>query len=207
MITGFRWHNGGASAYFGFSADLTCYGKALGNGFAISALTGRRDIMDLGGIRHSRPRVFLLSTTHGAESSGLAAARAVMRAYQDLPVVETLWRQGERLAAGVRRVAAELRIDEHFQVMGRPCNLVFATRDQNKQPSQPFRTLFLRETLRRGLIMPSMVVSYSHSDAVVDATIERVGEALRVYKRALEDGIEHHLHGRPVQPVMRRMNV
>jgi len=206
MITGFRWHNGGASAYYGFRADLACYGKALGNGFAISALTGRREIMDLGGIRHSEPRVFLLSTTHGAESSGLAAARAVMRAYQDLPVVDTMWRQGERLASGVRRVVTELGIGDYFQVMGQPCNLVFATRDQNKQPSQPFRTLFLRETLRRGLIMPSMVVSFSHSDAVIDATIERVGEALRVYKRALEDGIDHHLHGRPVQPVMRRLN-
>jgi len=121
-------------------------------------------------------------------------------------VVDTMWRQGERLASGVRRVVTELGIGDYFQVMGRPCNLVFATRDQNKQPSQPFRTLFLRETLRRGLIMPSMVVSFSHSDAVIDATIERVGEALRVYKRALEDGIDHHLHGRPVQPVMRRLN-
>ena len=54
--------------------------------------------------------------------------------------------------------------------------------------------------------MPSMVVSYAHDDATVDATIERVGEALTVYKRALEDGVERFLPGRPVQPVMRRHN-
>jgi glutamate-1-semialdehyde 2,1-aminomutase len=79
-------------------------------------------------------------------------------------------------------------------------------RDAERRPSQAFRTLFLRETLRRGLLMPSMVVSYAHDDATVDATIERVGEALTVYKRALEDGVERFLPGRPVQPVMRRFN-
>ena len=58
----------------------------------------------------------------------------------------------------------------------------------------------------RGLIMPSMVVSYAHTDALIDSTIDRMGEALRVYKRALEDGVERYLLSRPVKPVMRRFN-
>jgi len=49
-------------------------------------------------------------------------------------------------------------------------------------------------------------VSYAHDDAIVDATVERVAEALAVYKRALEDGVERYLPGRSVQPVMRRLN-
>jgi glutamate-1-semialdehyde 2,1-aminomutase len=83
---------------------------------------------------------------------------------------------------------------------------VYVARDRDRNPSQPFRTLFLRETLKRGLIMPSMVVSFAHTDAIVDTTIDRVGEALGVYKRALEDGVERFLPGRPVKPVMRRFN-
>ena len=90
--------------------------------------------------------------------------------------------------------------------MGRPCNLVYATRDAEGNPSQAFRTLFLRETLLRGLIMPSMVVSAAHTDEVIDATIDRVGEALVVYKNALTNGIDTHLIGRPVKPVMRQFN-
>jgi glutamate-1-semialdehyde 2,1-aminomutase len=206
MITGFRWHNGGARAFYGISPDLVTYGKALGNGFAVSALVGPRHIMSLGGLDHDRPRVFLLSTTHGAESSALAAAMAVVRCYQEEPVVATLWERGERLAKGINDIAASLGIGECFKVIGRPCNLVYATRDADGNPSQAFRTLFLRETLLRGLIMPSMVVSYAHTPALIDATIDRVGEALTTYKRALEDGIEHHLPGRPVKPVMRRFN-
>jgi glutamate-1-semialdehyde 2,1-aminomutase len=206
MITGFRWHNGGARAYHAIQPDLATYGKALGNGFAVSALTGRRDVMSRGGLRHEEPRVFLLSTTHGAETHSLAAARAVMETYQQEPVIDTLWRQGQRLADGVRRTVAEIGLDGYFDVLGRPCNLVYVARDRDRNASQAFRTLFLRETLMRGLIMPSMVVSYSHTDAVVDATIDRIGEALRVYKRALEDGVERYLPGRPVKPVMRRFN-
>jgi glutamate-1-semialdehyde 2,1-aminomutase len=206
MITGFRWHNGGARAFYGIEPDLVTYGKALGNGFAVSALTGRREVMSLGGLDHNRPRVFLLSTTHGAESAGLAAALAVIRTYREQPIVETLWCQGERLAAGVRSIASTLGIDRYFEVMGRPCNLVYATRDAEGNPSQAFRTLFLRETLLRGLIMPSMVVSAAHTDKVIDATIDRVGEALVVYKNALTNGIDKYLIGRPVKPVMRQFN-
>jgi glutamate-1-semialdehyde 2,1-aminomutase len=206
MITGFRWHNGGAVAYHRLQPDLVAYGKAMGNGVAISALVGRREIMSRGGLHHRHPRVFLLSTTHGAEHHSLAAAMSVMQTYRQHAVVATLWDQGRRLAEGIRGVVKQLGIDEHFEVRGRPCNLVFVARDREGQPSQAFRTLFLRETLMRGLIMPSMVVSYAHTDAVIDSTIDRVGEALGVYRRALEDGIDKFLPGRAVQPVMRRFN-
>jgi glutamate-1-semialdehyde 2,1-aminomutase len=206
MITGFRWHNGGARALYGIQADLFCYGKALGNGSAVSALVGRREVMALGGLAHQRPRVFLLSTTHGAEYPALAAALAVMRTYREEPVVDTLWQQGRRLAAGVRRIVSELSLDGYFEVLGQPCNLVYATRDLEHKPSQAFRTLFLRETLMRGLIMPSMVVSYAHTDPIIDTTVERVGDALAVYRRALDEGIDKYLPGRAVKPVMRRFN-
>ncbi|MFD4432981.1 glutamate-1-semialdehyde 2,1-aminomutase, partial [Nocardia sp. NPDC058497] len=68
MITGFRWSAGGAQAVYGVTPDLSCWGKAMGNGFPISALAGKREYMELGGLRTERDRVFLLSTTHGPET-------------------------------------------------------------------------------------------------------------------------------------------
>jgi glutamate-1-semialdehyde 2,1-aminomutase len=206
MITGFRWHLNGAQKYYGIVPDLSTFGKALGNGFSVSALVGKRALMERGGLLHDQERVFLLSTTHGAEGHCLAAAIEVMRVYEREGIVERLWRQGERLATGVRRVACEAGVEEHFEVLGRPCNLVYVARDPDKRASQAYRTLFLQETLKRGLLMPSMVVSAAHQDADIDRTIEEVGEALRVYRKALEDGVERWLNGRPVKPVMRRMN-
>jgi glutamate-1-semialdehyde 2,1-aminomutase len=203
-ITGFRWHNGGGGAFHGVEPDLAAFGKGIANGFALSALTGRRELMRLGGWDHDRPRVFLLSTTHGAEGVALAAALASMRYYQTHPVVETLWKQGSRLAKGVMRAASELGVQDHFFVLGRPCCLLYATRDEKGAPSQPFRTLFLQETMRRGILAPSFVVNYSHGDAEIDATVEAVRGALEVYGDALRHGVERYLEGRPVKPVFRR---
>jgi glutamate-1-semialdehyde 2,1-aminomutase len=206
MITGFRWHKGGAQALYGIQPDLSTFGKGIGNGFAVSALVGRAEIMARGGLLHDQERVFLLSTTHGAETHSLAAAMATMRTYQEEDVVGYMHRQGERLASGVRQVAADLRIADYFQVAGRASNLIFVTRDSDGNRSQPFRTLFMQETIRRGLLMPSFVISYAHTDADVDFTIEAVAGALRVYCRALEDGVDRYLVGRPVKPVFRPKN-
>src|SRR5262249_18394184 len=72
MITGFRWHQGGGQGLFAITPDLSTFGKALGNGFSVSALCGRREFMRLGGLDHTdRPRVFMLSTTHGGETHAL----------------------------------------------------------------------------------------------------------------------------------------
>ena len=83
MITGFRWHLGGAQKFHDVVPHLSTFGKAMGNGFAISALAGKREIMRLGGLDHDQQRVFLLSTTHGAETHALAAAHETIRIYRE----------------------------------------------------------------------------------------------------------------------------
>lgn len=206
LMTGFRWSNGGAQAVYGVTPDLSCFGKAMANGFALSALAGRRDLMELGGLRTDRPRVFLLSTTHGAETCALGAAMATMGVYQSEDVIGALYRAGERLRAGVESAARRHGVAEHVTVAGRPCHLLYATLDGDRRPSQPFRTLFLQELLRRGVLAPSFVVSYAHGDDDIDRTIDAVDGALAVYRRALDDGVERHLVGRPVKPVFRAFN-
>lgn len=204
MITGFRWHVGGAQAYYGIRPDLSTFGKGLANGFSVSALAGRRELMRLGGVDHDRERVFLLSTTHGAETHGLAAAIATMKVYRDEPVVQTLWQRGERLAQGLRSAAQAAGVAEQVPILGRPCCLVFGSRDAQGQPSQPFRTLLMQEIIRRGILATSLVVNYSHSEADIDRTIEAFAGAFGVYRRALDEGIEKYLNGRSVQPAIRR---
>ena len=206
MITGFRWHLGGAQKFHGIVPDLSTFGKAMGNGFAIAALTGKRELMRLGGLDHDQPRVFLLSTTHGAETHALAASLETIRIYREQNVVEFLWKQGERLRAGINQSVARRGLAGYFEVVGRPCNLVYRTKDKAGQPSQAFRTLFLQELIRGGILAPSFVVSFSHSDADIDRTVDVVDRALDVYARALEDGVEKYLEGRPVKPVNRRFN-
>jgi glutamate-1-semialdehyde 2,1-aminomutase len=205
-ITGFRWHIGGAQAVYDVVPHLSTFGKGMGNGFAIAALAGQREIMKLGGLDHTQDRVFLLSTTHGAETHTLAAAWETLRVYRQSNVVEQLYRQGERLRIGVNQCILRHRIGGQFEVQGRACNLIYVTKDTDSERSQAFRTLFLQELIRGGIIAPSFVVSFSHSDEDIDRTIDVVDKALGIYAKALADGVDKYLLGRPVKPVNRRYN-
>ena len=206
MITGFRWHNGGARAYYSLEPDLATYGKGMANGFSVSALVGKREVMELGGLHHDKERVFLLSTTHGAEGPALAAALATFQVYQEKDVIGHFWRQGQRLIEGINSLVSRHDLAGHFGPIGLPCNLAYFTRDADGQPSQAFRTLFLQEMIKRGVLCPSLVVSHSHTDEVIEQTLVAMDGALSVYARALEDGVKTYLVGRPVQPVFRRYN-
>jgi glutamate-1-semialdehyde 2,1-aminomutase len=206
MITGFRWHLGGAQKFHGVVPHLSTFGKAMGNGFAIAALAGKREIMRLGGLDHDQARVFLLSTTHGAETHALAASLATIGIYREQNVIDFLWHQGERLRGLVNQSIVENRLDGFFELTGRPCNLVFATLDRDGNRSQAFRTLFMQELIQRGVIAPSFVVSFSHSDSDIDRTAEAVSEAHAIYRKALDEGIEKYLDGRSVKPVNREYN-
>ncbi|QYN34470.1 glutamate-1-semialdehyde 2,1-aminomutase [Pseudonocardia sp. DSM 110487] len=205
MITGFRWSEHGAQGVYGVTPDLSTFGKALGNGFGVSALAGRRELMERGGLRSRHERVFLLSTTHGAETHALAAAMAVMDTYAEEGITERLHALGDRLAAGVRDVAAGIGVADHVQVRGRASNLVFTTLDADGKPSQPYRTLFLRQLLSGGVIGPSFVVSAALTDDDIDRTVDVVAQACTVYRKALDAGDPTPwMGGRPVKPVFRR---
>ena len=205
MITGFRWSAHGAQAVYGVQPDLSCWGKAMGNGFPVSALAGKREFMELGGLRTDRERVFLLSTTHGAEAASLAAFRAVAHEYADDEPVRRMEHAGRLLVEGVEAAVRAEGLDDHVQVTGRPSCLTFVTRDGDGKPSQAYRTLFLQEMLRRGVLGQSFVTSAAHTDHDIEQTVDAVRGALPIYRRAIEQGsVEGLLDGRPVAPALRR---
>ena len=204
MITGMRWSAGGAQSVYGVTPDLSTWGKALGNGFPISALAGRRDIMEYGGLNTDVSRVFLLSTTHGPEVMSLAAYLAVVQAYSEHDVVGIMERQGTKLAEAVNRVSAEQGLQDYVAVRGRPSCLIYTTNDHDGHPSQPYRTLFMQELLDRGVLGQSFVISAAHTDDDLAQTVEAVTAALEIYGQALADRTtDGRLRGRPVAPALR----
>ncbi|HOY18046.1 MAG TPA: glutamate-1-semialdehyde 2,1-aminomutase [Haliscomenobacter sp.] len=206
MITGFRWHIGGAQTLYNIVPDLSTFGKAMGNGFAISALAGKREIMELGGLYHDQERVFLLSTTHGAENHALAAFIAVVKEYEEKDIIGHLQTQGERLRVGLEQSINTHGLQDYVGIHGFPVCLVYSTKNQLKQASQPFRTLLLQELIKRGVIAPSLVLSYAHKAADIDQTVAIFHAALEVYRRAIDEGIDKYLEGESVQPVYRKRN-
>ena len=207
MITGFRWHMKGAQHLYGVTPDLCTFGKAMANGFSVSCVAGRREIMELGSIEfEGRERVFLLSTTHGAEMSGLGAFVATMDFMQRHDVVKHLWEYGRKLTAMMYRRAEVHGIAHSFKVGGVPCSPYYLTLDECGATSLPLRTLFSQEMIRNGVLMPWIALSYRHGDAELSATEQALDQAFTVYRRALEDGVEKYLEGPVIRPVFRKYN-
>jgi glutamate-1-semialdehyde 2,1-aminomutase len=202
-ITGLRWHERGAQFVYGITPDLCTFSKGLANSFPLSALAGRRDVMSLGGFAEHADRVFLLSQTFGAQPWALAAMLAVIDTCTREQVSARLHQLGAELRSGVADVVADAGLSEYFQVRGRDCNLVYVARDATGQPSQLFRTLVLQELIQNGVLAPSFVVCAAHDSTAIKQAVDAVARLMPVYRRALESGIEHVLHGRPVRPAIR----
>ncbi|WP_166996730.1 glutamate-1-semialdehyde 2,1-aminomutase [Paramicrobacterium fandaimingii] len=204
MICGMRWSSAGAQAVYGVTPDLSTWGKALGNGFSISALAGKRDLMERGGLNTDASRVFLLSNTHGAETTGLAAYLAVADVYTERDVVAEMEAAGQKLQMALLDVIEKAGVSDYLSVFGRPSALVFGTLDAAGKPSQPYRTLLLQELLRHGVLCQSLVISAAHSDDDIAVTIEAFRRASEVYARAIESGTtDGYVSGRPVAPAIR----
>jgi glutamate-1-semialdehyde 2,1-aminomutase len=207
MITGFRWHIAGAQTYYDIVPDLTTFGKAMANGYSVSALVGKREIMELGGIKKKgKERVFLVSTTHGAEMNGLAALTETIKFYKKHDVIKHLWDYGQRLIDGMNEIAKELNIDDHFKMVGIPCSPNYTTFDSNGDSSLALRTLFSQEMIKNKVLIPWVALSYSHGEEELKITLDATIKALEIYKKALAEGVDKYLVGDVVKPVFRKFN-
>lgn len=207
MITGFRWHMKGAQHLYGVSPDLCTFGKAMANGFAVACVAGKREIMELGSIEfEGRERVFLLSTTHGAEMCGLGAFVATMKFMNQHNVVEHLWDYGQKLIAMMQRKAVEHGIGENFKAGGIPCSPYYLTLDSTGANSLSLRTLFSQEMIRNGVLMPWIALSYRHGEEELIATEHALDQAFKIYRKALDEGVEKYLNGPAIKPVFRKHN-
>ncbi|GAB4132237.1 MAG: glutamate-1-semialdehyde 2,1-aminomutase [Bacteroidia bacterium] len=207
MITGFRWDLQGAMKVYDIEPDLATFGKGMANGFALAALIGKREIMDLGGIRNEgAERVFLISTTHGSEMSAFGAFLKTIDVYRKRHVTEHLWTYGKKLINGMNDIAREYGIEHHFHAEGFACSPYYFTKDANGIVSLDFRTLFSQEMIKNGVLIPWVALSYSHGDAELNHTLEAVRKSLNVYKSALEQGLDKYLVCRSIKPVFRKHN-
>lgn len=206
MITGFRWDTLGACNYYHVEPDLVTYGKGIANGFSVAALGGKREIMELGGLEHKQERVFLISTTHGAEMSSLGALVETLKVYEELHVTDRMWKLGGMLTEGLNSLAKELGIANYFYTNGAACSPNFVTNNAKGEASLALRTLFCQELMSEGIMMPYIAICYEHSESDIERVLEASRRALKKYSLALEDGPEKYLQGREIKPVFRKYN-
>ena len=207
MITGFRWHLKGAQHYYNVIPDLCTFGKAMANGFSVAAVAGKREIMELGSIeKEGQERLFLLSTTHGAEMNGLGAFVESIKFIKENDVIEHIWDYGKKLIDLLNATAKEFGLEKQFIAGGVECSPYYLTFDKEGNNSLGLRTLFAQEMIKNGVMMPWIAISYAHGDKELEITKKALEKTFEVYKKAVDDGYEKYLVGDAIKPVFRKYN-
>lgn len=206
MITGFRWDLRGACKYYGVEPDLVTFGKGMANGFSVAALGGKREIMEQGALIPGKERVFLISTTHGAEMSSLGALIETINVYEEERVTDSIWKMGKMLCKGLREIAKEYGVDKFIYTEGAECSPNLVICDQNGNSSFEYRTVFLQEMMNQGIMMPYIAVAYQHTEKEVSRTIEAFRNAMKMYVDALNGDVNLFIKGNIIKPVFRKYN-
>src|SRR5262245_3604311 len=155
VVTGFRYALNGAHSLFGVTPDFMSIGKGMANGYAISAILGKREFMERGGIHHDKERVFFLSTTNGPEQSALAVTIATIQFYCSHDVIGRIYANGQAIIDGLASAAKRHGIAEYVSAASDfACRPSLKFYGPDRQASLAYRTLFLQEMILRGIFIP-----------------------------------------------------
>lgn len=197
-ITGFRLHIGGAQALFGVTPDLSTFGKGIANGYPVSAIAGRADVMRV-------MEDIFFSFTFGGETLSLAASLATLRKLQREPVLQTIADTGTRVAALVRKRIAAHGLDAHVHVSGHPSWTFTMLKDVGALSAWELKTIFLQEMFANGVLtLGSHNVSYAHTEADLQRLDKGYAAAFDKIAQAIDGRpLSELLHCEPLQPLFK----
>lgn len=171
IITGFRYALGGAQAYYGVTPDLACFAKAMANGYSISALCGRADVMERG-----FEKTVITGTYYGA-TTDIAASIATIDKLKREKVPDLLWQRGRRLKAMINEISHKYGLS--LRAEGPDC--IFNITADNKEQIALFTNLLFEHGLFPGASY--WFIQYSHTDGVIDQAGEIIDAVCRKMKK------------------------
>ena len=181
-LTGFRLSIGGGQEYFGVTPDLACFGKTMANGLPLSALVGRREIME-------RLETVDFAGLSGGEIGSFAAALATLTELREKAVLRHLWAYGKRLQDGFNVLARHLKVERHARCVGLPPRTVICFSDETGRESFALKSLFQQECCNRGVLFEGCHnLCLGHGEAEINYTLHVYRDALQVVAQALRDG-------------------
>lgn len=185
MVTGFRFARGGAQEYFGVTPDLATFGKGMANGYPLSAIVGRRDLMAV-------LETAFFTGTFGGELLSLTAAKVVLERIKRTDVIAEIAATGQLLAERVEAVIAELGAHEVLSLQGHPAWKFITWNPALGEQLADLKLLFMQEMSRRGvLLIATHNVMAAHDDAALDAVVEAYRGTLPIVLDAIAQGDAH----------------
>jgi glutamate-1-semialdehyde 2,1-aminomutase len=185
--SGFRFANGGAQEFYNIKPDMATYAKALGNGYPIAALGGKKEIMSIVGHGVSQ------GGTYTNNKPGIAGAWATLKIMKEKPILKTVADRGKKLMDGIMDVFAEQGIQAVMS--GHPSMFTYALdtdkvtcqRDWNESNKDLYLKI-VEELISRG-VMPDYdarepwFMCYSHSDKDIDDTLTAFADSVKAVKQ------------------------
>ncbi|MDI9309695.1 MAG: glutamate-1-semialdehyde 2,1-aminomutase [Limnohabitans sp.] len=207
MVTGFKTDFPGSITKYGVVPDMATWGKGIANGFSFCALTGKKEVMELGGItREGEEKVFLISTTHGGETHTMAAAIASINEFENKNVITHNHSIGRKLIDLCEQLIKDAEVQDFIEVVKADWMPIFVFKDASKTFCQGYRTLFMQEMIRCGVLFQgAFVPCFSHTDDDVYYFAKAFAESLKAYQEALQNGYEKYLVGEPAKAVFRKI--
>jgi glutamate-1-semialdehyde aminotransferase len=199
IITGFRYHLGGAQAYFGVTPDLACFGKAMANGYPLAAVVGRRDLMMI------FDEIFF-SGTFGGDAVSLAACRATIEEMQERDVIAHNWRVGQQLTDGLSELIGHHGLDEVIRIVGFPVRSVMSFPGCDEEQARLRRSFVMQECVKRGLLyFCSNNPCLAHDKNEIKFTLDVFAEVMPLVAAAFQaNDFAGRLEGLPVEPIFRK---
>ena len=198
ICSGFHFGLGGAQKLFGVTPDLACFGKAMGNGFPISCVAGRADVM----------RIFdeiFYSFTFAGEVASMAAAMKVLDILEQTDALARIESNGRMLKDAVNAMAKEAGLAQRLKAVGRPQWSLLKFFDESGADSPVAKNLFQQEAVKRGvLLLATHNVTAAHDATAIHETIEIHAEVIKTLAGWLNDpDPTRFLDGPMAQPVFR----
>lgn len=195
ITSGFRINLGGIHLTYGVEPDIAVFGKALGNGYPIAAVIGRKSIMD------SAQSTFI-SSTMWTERIGFVAALATIKKMEENNVPKLLVHYGEKINDGWRNLAQKHGLNIDINGIPPLTHIVFEADDP-----LAVQTLYTQEMMAKGYLLGAAVyTTYAYSDKIIDQFIADSDSVFGLIKEAMERGnVKKHLKGDVIHAGFKRL--
>ena len=197
--TGFRWALGGAQEFFGITPDLACFGKALGNGFPISVIVGRSNIMK------TFDEIFY-SFTFGGDLVGITAGLTVIKELVTTNAISHIWKMGNILIDGVSILLKKYDLEHRIHLKGYPPKTFMFFTDKHGNDDLLLKSIVQQEMIKRGILYAGYhIISFSHTENEINQTLNAYDQIFSLIKNNDESKeLKSLLKGKIVESVFRK---
>lgn len=200
VVSGFRYALGGGSEYYKVIPDLAAFGKGMGNGYAISAVAGRKDIM-----KAIEDGVFI-STTFGGDSVPMAACLATIKILERPGFYDHIWKTGTDMQNGIKELIAKYKLEDVVSLTGLAPHSGLSFEGHGKLNYLEVQSAYSDVMIENGILVFAIYnLNMHHGEAETKAYLEATDKALANVRKAIDnDSLEGLVHGKTVNPVFKR---